>query len=183
MHLPFEALSVVGAGVIAFSATNAEGTGEGWEIWLVNEDGSDLRRLVEGYDPSWSPNGLYFEKYDPGPKLYHYELATGSVRPVLEGINRDYTVECSPSGRYLAFSRDRTLMLYTIADGSLRAITDGPDYDRFASFSPDENNVVFYRETSDDGMNWLVYYEIATGQERMVPMPVQVTPAYAPRPR
>lgn len=167
-------------GVIAFGATREDGAGEGWQIWLVNEDGSGLRQITEGYDPSWSPDGFYFERYEPETGIYFYDLANASARPVLPPGSRDYTVECSPSGRYLAFSREGALILHDVAGDSTRPLTDGSTYDCFASFSPDERELVFYREAN--GRNWLVHCEIATGREQVFPMTLQVTPAYPPPP-
>lgn len=170
---------------VAVSANQTSSTALGWEIWLVGRDGRNPRRVATGYDPSWSADGrqLYFEHHEPSVALSVLDLTTGETTAFLSGQTRDYTVQASPSGAYVVFSRDRALVLYATADRSLRPLTDGSSYDRFPSFSPDERYLVFWRQeqSAERQLRHLVVrYEISAGHQEVIVDGDVVLAAYAP---
>ncbi len=68
------------------------------QVWIMNSDGSDARRLtncqlpcVSDFASAWSPNGselviVQQENGGAARRLYILELATGAVRPLTPGI-------------------------------------------------------------------------------------------------
>ena len=88
------------AGKIAFQ------TAIGGDIYLVNADGTGLRRVTNGIDPLLSPDGtqLAFARWDSPHGVFVLDLATGAERRVATA-NRPR----SPRGvRTVASSRSRT---------------------------------------------------------------------------
>ena len=72
------------------------------EVWLMNRDGSDPRRLVEGMQASWSPDGqsIVFIRDD---QAFVRELATGDERRITpEKWQRCGTPTWSPDGKQIA---------------------------------------------------------------------------------
>jgi Tol biopolymer transport system component len=97
--------------------------GGDYEIYVMNPDGSNQRRLTyrTGYDiaPAWSPGGkIAFERHSPaGPEALYTMNADGSGQRRVAGAA--YDPAWSPSGRKIVF--DAGCDLYTInPDGSGR---------------------------------------------------------------
>jgi hypothetical protein len=67
--------------------TNHSGVGENREIFIVNVDGTGLRRLTLGGDPTWSPDGrqIAFTRFEPGQHLYVINADGSGERLVLGG--------------------------------------------------------------------------------------------------
>ncbi|MHC4952949.1 MAG: TolB family protein [Planctomycetota bacterium] len=122
--------------------------GDPWGVWVLRSDGSRPRRLVDGYDPSWSADGtrLYFERFKPNQGLSVLDLGSSEARPFLDDGRRAFTVTCSRSGRLVAFTRGRALALYESSKSSVRELTHHRSYNRFPSFSPGERYLLFFRE-------------------------------------
>ena len=116
------------------------------DLYIINRDGSDLRRLTnDKYAdllPSWSPDGKTIAfATDRGPNTDFATLAKGNLRIALyhlesgqiEVLNHmDYGKNVdpvwSPDGRSLAFTSDRTgisnVFLYDFADRQVYQLTD-----------------------------------------------------------
>jgi hypothetical protein len=71
-------------------------------IFLVNRDGSHLRRLGYGSGIHWSPDGKYLIAINAfwGGALYRYEVKTGAKKRLHEAVV--YSAVYSPSGRCIA---------------------------------------------------------------------------------
>jgi WD40 repeat protein len=116
------------------------------DLFLVNRDGSDLRRLTNDryadLQASWSPDGKTIAfATDRGPEtdfqilrfgnmrvaLYHLE--SGNIE-VLNHMKRGKNINpvWAPDGKSLAFVSDRTgisnIFLYDFADGNIYQLTD-----------------------------------------------------------
>jgi len=76
----------------------------GGDIYTVNADGSDLMRLTDGMDPSWSPDGtqIAFSRWRPPWGIYIID-ADGSGERVLFSSNVARTPTWSPDGSQIAF--------------------------------------------------------------------------------
>jgi dipeptidyl aminopeptidase/acylaminoacyl peptidase len=109
--------SEVGAGVRQTAPSRSEGldgrliftTSSGGELYTVQADGTDLRRLAGGViDPVLSPNGrsVAFVRWDGAKQgaLYTIDLASGRERVVLGGIRQPKSPTWSPDGEAIIIS-------------------------------------------------------------------------------
>jgi Tol biopolymer transport system component len=116
------------------------------DLYIVNRDGSELRRLTHDryadLQPAWSPDGRTIAfATDRGPdtdfevlrfgnmRIALYDVATGAIR-VLDQMDEGKNINpvWSPDGGTLAFVSDRTgisnLYLYDLAERELYQLTD-----------------------------------------------------------
>lgn len=155
------------ASVVFFS--NRDGN---TEIYVMNADGSDQRRLTndpaEDTWPDISPNGRYvvFASARSGNRqIYVVDLESGALLNVSNSGADDNWPRWSPNGHQIAFhsNRDGNYELYIVnADGSgLRRITSDPQLDQWPDWSPDGKRIAFRRGVD-------VYVIDADGQEQNV---------------
>ena len=78
--------------------------GSGGDIYVVNADGTGLRRLTQGMDPSWSPDGtqIAFVRWTEPWGIYAIN-ADGSNERLLFSSNVARSPVWSPDGSQLAF--------------------------------------------------------------------------------
>jgi Tol biopolymer transport system component len=78
--------------------------GSGGDIYVVNADGTGLRRLTQGMDPSWSPDGtqVVFARWTEPWGIYAIN-ADGSNERLLFGSNVARAPVWSPDGGQIAF--------------------------------------------------------------------------------
>ncbi len=148
------------AGKITFTA-NLEQNHTGSEVYTMNADGTDLRRLTDnsyrdGW-PHWSPDGnqILFTTNPSGDGETFIiakmdEDGTNVISLSVEGISRDW----SPDGEYLLYAQKHggLYQLYEMdKNGSNpRKITTG--YKKyFAYYSKDGSEILFNMEVSYDG--------------------------------
>jgi len=107
------------------------------QIYVVEVDGTGLRRITgtgaEGYcdRPTWSAPPLneiaYTCRGGGGYQIMLYDFATGTSKPISDGIGSNESPAFAPNGRHIAFVSDRTgrQQIYTMhRDGTgLRQIT------------------------------------------------------------
>ncbi len=107
---------------IAFHSNRA---GQGWKIWVVNADGTGLRRLtahgnlISEHDPSWSPDGtqIVFAATGCGSRsdLYVTSVRTPqggacgvlNQQRIVSGSGDDTRPRWSPDGRFIAYTAYR----------------------------------------------------------------------------
>ncbi len=141
---------------IAFSQRLASGA---QEIYLVDSDGENLRRLTNAgtitMSPAWHPSGeriaynSFREEVDGLPKIYELNLRTGRERllnPGREG--QQMSPAYHPNGREIAFGLlglNRTgLFSYDLErDCCLNALQGGRWEDVSPTYSPDGQRVAF----------------------------------------
>lgn len=158
--VPTPTLSLLPSGEIAFAARHS---GEAFQIYVVEADGTGLRVLVQGegedhLNPLWSPDGakLVFEVF-PTDSEFSHDLwvvnADGTDRTQLTQAGaEDCCASWSPDGQWLAYVSYQDFTqglfdstLYAVrADGSkVIQLTDGKALDAEPSWSPKGNQIAF----------------------------------------
>ena len=144
-------------------------TALGGDIYLVNADGSGLRRLTDGLDPALSPDGtrLAFARWGSPHGVFVLDLRTGEERRVATA-NRPRNPTWSPDGGKLAFIHVahmiecRQTPFGCLSDGEIRARLGGQDCvdtptGRYciADFPLSQAEVAGIAQVGADGQGWL----------------------------
>ena len=154
-------------GRIAF-ASNRDGNPE---IYTMNADGSDVKRLTNHPEwdgsPSWSPEGnrVAFVSYrDGNGEIYVMNADGTNLHRLTNSPNHEEDVAWSPDGIRIAFASERegNKSIYVMnADGSdVRPLTNTTSEDGSPSWSPDGQRITF--ESKREG-NWDIYVMNADG--------------------
>jgi Tol biopolymer transport system component len=162
------------AGRIAF-ASKRDGN---WEIYRMNADGTDQRRLTTDRstdrDPCWSPDGsrvAFVSRRDGNEEIYVMNADGTAQRRLTYSPERDGDPAWSPDGGQIAFSSARGASedIYLMAaDGTgQRPLTSNACYDVDPCWSPDGRSIAF--ASTRDG-NWEIYRMRADGAD-----PVRMT--------
>ena len=162
-----------------------------WEIYVMNEDGSDQTRLTNNSAwhslPRWSPDGrrIAFQSHRDGNWEIFLMNAGGSGQIRLtDNSAGDAEPSWSPDGRRIAFqsNRDENAEIYVMnADGSGQTrLTENAVSDRSPSWSPDGQRIAFYSYRDE---NWEIYVMNAdgSGQTRLTDNPARdIRPSWSP---
>ncbi len=151
--------------------TAAEGRSEENEIYVMNANGGNLRRLTNNdaadLDPVWSPDGnkiAFVSHRDGNPEIYVMDADGGNVRRLTNNFVVDREPAWSPDRRTVAFEshRDGNPDIYVMdADGgNVRRLTQNPVADAGADWSPDGARITF--RSLRDGP-WQIYVMDADG--------------------
>lgn len=149
-------------GRIAFEGHDGSGRPE---IWTMNQDGSDLRRLGPGRDPAWSPDGSRIVFVSAGNEIVLIR-ADGSDMRVVEIVGLPLAVAnpaLSPDGNTIAFGgvmgAGGGLYVAPSRGGMARQLA-GTWGTVGASWSPDGRRIAFLEAGSDtyrrDGHLWVI---------------------------
>jgi dipeptidyl aminopeptidase/acylaminoacyl peptidase len=116
-------------------------------VYITHSDGTHVRRLVRGQDPSWAVHGwIAFERdVQRQSQLYAIRPTGKRLRRITYGAGDKYSPDWSPDGRRIAFEQGGDI--FTIrADGRRkRRLTRGPARDGTPAYSPDGTRIVFAR--------------------------------------
>ena len=136
-----------------------------WDIYVMDSDGSNLRRLTDhsasGWFLSWSPDGRHLafaSERDFNWDIYVMDSDGSNLRRLTDHPRWDGFPSWSPDGRHLVFSsrRDGNWDIYVMdSDGSnLRRLTNHRADEWSPSWSPDGRHIVFH--SNRDG-NYDIY--------------------------
>lgn len=133
-------------------------TGEAKELWVVDSDGENLRRITRfgsiTLSPAWSPDGrrvLYTSYKDSHePSLFEMDLTTGAERAIDPGISGLIsTPTYHPNGTEIAFSviggTAPGVYRYDLSQGCcLQRLSGNSRYDDISpTFAPDGRRMAF----------------------------------------
>ena len=127
-----------------------------FEIYVMDADGSNLRRLTNNGDrdvyPSWSPDGqqiAFVSDRDGNFEIYVMDADGSNPENRTNNPDSDGAPSWSPDGQQIAFmsNRDGNSEIYVIGWGVFSRLThdptDAPAWDRFPSWSPDGQQIAF----------------------------------------
>ena len=154
------------------------------EIYVMEADGGNLRRLTnnrhDDYSPSWSPDGkrIAFASERDGNfnvEIYVMEADGSNQQRLTNNPNGDRSPSWSPDGKRIVFSSQRdghfetkfaiTHEIYVMeADGgNQQRLTENRQNDWFPSWSPDGERIAFASDRKGDLQNFEIYVMEADG--------------------
>ena len=158
------------------------------EIYVMDNDGGNQRRLTNNRDadssPSWSPDGkrIAFASDREGRVNIHgiptYDICVmdangGNRRNLTNNPSNDSSPSWSPDGKRIAFASDRggPLLYFDIyvmdADGAnQQRLTENRKNDWHPSWSPDGKRIVFASDGKGDLENFDIYVMDADGENQ-----------------
>lgn len=130
----------------------ASRTGENWDIWMSNADGSGAKQLTADafidHEPSVSPDGRYvvFQSNRSGARNIWRIDADANLKQLTEGNYVDSNPVCSADGRSVIFASQRsgttTLWKVSIEGGSPVQLTEHPA--QLPAISPDGKLISYF---------------------------------------
>jgi TolB protein len=151
--------------VIAFSTAKKDGAGGA--VWLINAEGTGLRRLFASSSTdsvswmpgiSWAPHGQALA-IGARDRLVVLDIELGAAQVVAEGSGL-FQLAWSPNGDYIAYHSDHdgNKEVYVVpADGGQAVnVSQSPWEDVFPRWSPDGEQLMFRSDRdSQDGIYWM----------------------------
>jgi hypothetical protein len=162
----------------------------GWDIYLMNGDGSNPTRLTSTGEADITPRlnrgatRIAYVSKEPG----NYEIyavnpdGTGRARLTNNSAN-DYNPSWSPDGSKIAFNsyRDGQSEVYVMnANGTNPVrVTSHAAYDGQPVWSPDGNKIAFLSDRSEGGRIWVMNAD-GSGAAQLTTQPYSEDPAWSP---
>ena len=159
------------------------------EIWMVDADGTNARKLAPGRNPALSPDGATVAYID-NDQIWTLDLRNPAAQAVqlFHGRGTPASLAWSPNGEYLAWSSGRGdhgfIGVFDFATHALNYLDPSTQIDRDPVWSPDSRSVAFVRLPSHTpgvdfqphraGAPWSIRIaDVATGQGR----PIWIAPS------
>ncbi len=161
-----ERLVILGGAYPSFSPGGDRLVAQGGAIYILNSDGSGLRKLTDGEYPVWSPIDNWIAHrgcYGPDCGLWLTHADSGERRRLTTG-GSDGQPAWSPDGQSLAYisKDDGNFEIYRVKrDGSGKTrLTNEMHSDGLPAWSPDGSRIAF---RSDRSGAWAIYVMGADG--------------------
>jgi len=132
------------------------------EIWTMNPDGSDSKKIVDGYAASWSPDGqkLVFSQVTNGNEdLYTCNSDGTNIVKLLDSPSNESFPMWSPNGQFIMFERfdssegvkdisSYEICVLNLLTGEVNALTNNNHLDIAARWSPDGSKIAFLSQAN-----------------------------------
>jgi serine/threonine protein kinase len=155
---------------IAFASNRSNNI---FQIWLMNADGSQLRKLTDNpngaCEPAWSPDGQQILFISPcqgkdnyaGARIYvmNYDGKDVKPLPIPNNPEGDYHPAWSPDGKRVAYTSKSgsatSIFVFNFDDGTTIDISKSKALDSTPAWSPNGKQIAFTRQTVT-GKIWLM---------------------------
>ena len=129
------------------------------QLAIMDSDGANHRFLTSGnataLSPRYSPDYkkiLYLSYLDGNPRIYVYDLASGTQKLIAQSENPTFAPRWSPDGRWILYSMavagNTDIYRVSANGGQSERLTTTPGIDVGGSFSPDGSQIVFESDRS-----------------------------------
>ena len=165
----------------------ASRTGETWDLWMANQDGSDSKQLTADafidQQPTVSPDGRYivFQSNRSGARnIWRIDADGNNPKQLTQGDSVDAHPNVSPDGQFVVFMSLRsgtwTTWKVGIDGGAPEQLTDRSS--EFPSVSPDGKTIsYFYTEEQGNNQPKIAIIALEGGQAiKPIELPRSVSP-------
>ena len=131
----------------------ASRTGENWDIWTANNDGSEPKQLTNDafidQQPSVSGDGRYvvFQSNRSGNRnIWRLDIDGSNPKQLTEGVAEDAGPVCSPDSKSVVFTSGRSgkLAIWRVGINGGQPVQLTDRVSQFPSISPDGKLIAYY---------------------------------------
>jgi len=168
------------------------GTGNGKDLYVMDYDGENVRRVTQArsivVSPSWGADKrqLFYTSYQRGnPDLYRVDLDSGHLETIsnVTGLNTAPTL--SPDGRTLALTLSRDgnaeIYLYDMRTRGLKRLTYSKSVDTQPTWSPNGNEIAFVSDRTGSPQIYVMDRDGADVRRLTYGISYTTSPAWSPQ--